>query len=149
MREYLFRGKRVDGYGWVEGDLIHDEAENNRPRIVIGRDYSTGTFFSALAPRVIPETVGQFTSFTDKNGKRIFVGDIIKAITLDTNTEQLALVGFGNFIDENNGDEYLGFYIEFDGFKTTITQLLMEEVKDRFEVVGNIHDNPELLGEQE
>lgn len=145
MREILFRGKRVDGYGWVFGDLIHDEAENNRPRINIGRDYSTGTFYSGKAPRVIPATVGQFTGLTDKNGKKIFEGDIIKSITLDTNTEQLAVVGFGKFIDENNDDEYLGFYIEFDGFRTTITQLEMEEVKDRFEVIGNIHDNPELL----
>ena len=82
---------------------------------------------------------------TDKNGKRIFEGDIIRAITLDTGTECLAVVCFGNFIDENNGDEYIGFFIDFDGVKTTITQLAMEECKNRIEAIGNIHDNPELL----
>ena len=72
MREILFRGKRLDGYGWIEGDLIHDEAEHNRPRIKIGREYSTGTFYNAQAPRVDHITVGQFTGLTDKNGKRDF-----------------------------------------------------------------------------
>ena len=56
---------------------------------------------------------------------------------------------FGNFIDENNGDEYIGFYIEFDGIKTTATQLAMEECKNRIEVIGNIHDNLELLEVEE
>lgn len=41
----------------------------------------------------------------------IFEGDIIRTITLDTGMECLAVVCFGNFIDENNGDEYIGFYI--------------------------------------
>lgn len=131
-REILFRAKRQYNGEWIYGDLQHNG--KNIPKWVEGEE-------------IIPETVGQFTGLTDKNGNKIFEGDIIKSITLDTNTEQLAVVGFGKFIDENNDDEYLGFYIEFDGFKTTITQLEMEEVKDRFEIIGNIHDNPELLGE--
>ena len=94
---------------------------------------------------VSSKTIGQYTGLTDKNGKKIFEGDIIRAITLDTGSEEIAVVCFGNFIDENNGDEYIGFYIEFDGIKTTITQLAMEECKNRIEIIGNIFDNPELL----
>jgi uncharacterized phage protein (TIGR01671 family) len=142
MREILFRGKTDKGE-WVFG-FYHNETSIESPssdRKVTRHHIYTQDFDKF----VIPETVGQFAGLTDKNGKKIFEGDIIKAITLDTNTEQLAIIGFGNFVDENNGDEYLGFYIEFDGSKTTITQLSMKEVENRFEVIGNIHDNPELL----
>ena len=95
---------------------------------------------------------GSFVEDTNLNaccGKKIFEGDIISAITLDTGKEQRAVICFGNFVDENNDDEYIGFFIEFDGIKTTITQLLMEECKNRIEIIGNIHDNPELLEVEE
>lgn len=137
MREILFRGKRVDNGEWVYG--LPYKAKYGCISSFVNDDEERFLIF--------PETVGQYTGLTDKNGKKIFEGDIIKSITLDTNTEQLAVVGFGKFIDENNDDEYLGFYIEFDGFRTTITQLEMEEAKERFEIIGNVHDNPELLGE--
>lgn len=133
MREILFRGK-VTQDKWSYGFYENVELEEATIHYVDGKI-------------VIPETIGQFTGLTDKNANKIFEGDIIKSITLDTNTEQLAVVGFGKFIDQNNDDEYLGFYIEFDGFRTTITQLEMKEAKDRFEIIGNIYDNPELLGE--
>lgn len=140
MREIIFRGKQIDNGEWIEGSYIH---------LNVNADFiCQGRSFNSLIPikiEVIPETVGQYTGLTDKNGKKIFEGDILKAKTLDTNSEQIAVVGFGNFVDENNDDEYLGFYIEFDGFKTTATQLFLEEVKCRIEVISNIHDNPELL----
>ena len=136
-----FRGKTEKGE-WVFGLLDCHYFRPNEKYYHIHNCETDDTEYE-----VIPETVGQFTGLTDKNGKKIFEGDILSAITVDANTQQLAVVGFGKFIDENNGDEYLGFYIKFDECKTTITQLEMEEVKDRFEVIGNIHDNPELLGE--
>ena len=137
MREILFRGKRVDNGEWTEGYLFK---QWNRTFLLWGM---TGDIPNMT--EVISKTTGQFTGLTDKNGKKIFEGDIIRAITLDTGSEEIAVVCFGNFIDENNGDEYIGFYIEFDGIKTTATQLAMEEAKNRIEVIGNIFDNPELL----
>lgn len=137
MREILFRGKRVDNDEWTEGYLFKTW---NRMYLLWGM---TGDVPNMV--EVKPETVGRYTGLTDKNGKKIFEGDIISAITLDTGNEQRAVVCFGNFIDENNGDEYIGFYIEFDGIKTTITQLAMEECKNRIEAIGNIYNNPELL----
>ena len=121
MREILFRGKRVDKGEWTEGYLFK---QWNRTFLLWGMtdDIQNMT-------EVIPETVGQYTGLTDKNGKKIFEGDIIRAITLDTGSEEIAAVCFGNF----------------DGIKTTATQLAMEECKNRIEIIGNIFDNQELL----
>ena len=129
MREYLFRGKRVDGYGWIEGDLIHDIAERNRPRINIKYEYSTGTFYHCVAPRVIPETVGQFTGLTDKNGKKIFEGDILTNILGD-----LFVMKFP--IPNEDSEDYRG------------KPLYPTPWRECREIIGNIYDNPELLGEK-
>ena len=149
MREILFRGKRVDNGKWVEGSLIDWGGDGSQIYIIPfsknATSLSLAQWVNSFGIAVIPETVGQFTGLTDKNGKKIFEGDIIRAITLDTGSEQIAVVCFGNFIDENNDDEYIGFYIEFDGIKATATQLAMEKCKNRIEIIGNIHNNPELL----
>ena len=146
MREILFRSKRVDNDEWVYGFLV--EALNcvtdKNETFIIEQDATYFTYGEfACAVEVKTETDGQFTGLCDKNGKKIFEGDIISAVTLDTGKEQRAVIGFGNFIDENNNDEYIGFFIEFDGIKTTITQLSMEECKNRIEVIGNKYDNKE------
>lgn len=146
MREILFRGKRADNDEWAYGFLV--EALNcvtdKNETFIIEQDATYFTYGEfACAVEVKPETVGQFTGLTDKNSKKIFEGDIISATALDTGKEQRAVIGFGNFIDENNNDEYIGFFIEFDGIKTTITQLSMEECKNRIEVIGNKYDNKE------
>lgn len=148
MKYILFRGKRVDNGEWVYGYYYESKISGCfilSPKIKVRKKDGIVVNDSFEVAKVIPETVGQYTGLTDKNGKKIFEGDIISAITLDTGNEQRAVVCFGNFIDENNGDEYIGFYIEFDGIKTTITQLAMEECKNRIEVIGNIYDNQELL----
>ena len=141
MRQILFRGKSksINKGEWIYGSFVEDTDLN----ACCIRDKSL------VYELVDRETVGQYTGLTDKNGKMIFEGDIINAITLDTGNEQKAVVGFGLFVDENNDDEYIGFYIEFDGIKTTITQLSMAEVKDRIEVIGNVFDNAELLEVEE
>lgn len=152
IRIIIFRGKRVDNGEWVEGYYYESKISGCfiiSPKIKVRKKDGVVIKDSFKVAEVIPETVGQYTGLTDKNGKRIFEGDIIRAITLDTGMECLAVVCFGNFIDENNGDEYIGFYIEFDGIKTTATQLAMEECKNRIEIIGNIYDNPELLEVEE
>ena len=129
-REKLFRGKRTDNGEWVCGDLLQD-VESGICAIVsyvnLGgniHDLSESSIFA-----VIPETVGQYTGSTNKNHTKIFEGDIVQAFTR-YGTKHIYPIEY------RNGTYWFGNWnwIEF---------------LDRFqfrEVVGNIHDNPELLG---
>lgn len=139
MREILFRGKRKDTGEWVEGDLVRlKDGAKAIPHI-----YGYG--------EVIPDTVGQFTGLTDKNGKRIFDGDILRA----DNGKQTAvlIVKYGDYLPEMfykmlemcvPGKRHLlayGFYAVSIG-KGEEMILFQSPCA---EVIGNIHDNPELL----
>ena len=121
MREILFRGKRVDNGEWVEGDsLIHSMFKKG--------DVCVGVVEGMEIHSVIPETVGQFTGLTDKNGKKIFEGDILKGmgglyrVYFDTSLACFEWAKVNGNWEEN-----------FSGFA------------DEYEIIGNIHDNPELL----
>lgn len=71
-RQILFRGKRVDNGEWIEGDLVHDAFDG------ISQIIRVGIVMKNCYPvEVIPETVGQCTGLVDKNGTKIFEGDII------------------------------------------------------------------------
>ena len=120
MREILFRGKRKHSIDfsesdWVFGDLFTD-------------DMAIYTKLQNLI-EIIPETLGQYTRLTDKNGTKIFEGDILKGAW-----ETVFQVVYD--------DCYLGFRAkEKDGFHNCIDYYGL----DSLEVIGNIHDNPELL----
>lgn len=133
MREILFRGKTSDGE-WVEGFYSAEEYNpyigkiEYIPRIqIIGKCVSLG---------VIPETVGQFTGLTDKNGVRIFEGDILAAnFDFDKDfPEMLTIV-------EVVWNEY-GWCTK-EG--SAVPDAFDDSDGDLFEVIGNVHDNPELL----
>ncbi len=151
MREIIFRGKSEYDGEWIHGGALHQTDnygdEVDRWFIIDGTetlDYDIGEPI-----RVIPETIGQYTGLTDKNGTKIFEGDIVRVITVDDHKEKRAIVGFDRFFDDNTECEYIGFYIYFLGMKTTVTQLDHEQAKESLEVIGNIHDNPELMETQD
>lgn len=136
MREILFRGKRVDNGEWVYGYYCPCVFGNfpAEPAIIDADELKKGKW----APvRVILETVGQFIGLTDKNGTRIFEGDICKTY-FESYTHSWEEVGVVT--------EFCGAY----GIKSAdgkhFRAFINESVYTRsHEVIGNIHDNPELL----
>lgn len=90
------------------------------------------------------ETLSEFTGLSDKNGKKIFEGDIIKVITKDTHEERLIEVCIGEFTDDGSGDLFIGAYLKYEGFAVSAGQI-KEFGADSVELIGNIYDNPELL----
>lgn len=134
-REILFRGKRKDNGEWVYGDLIV-ERFGNTPHIH-WFEYSSCVLDRQI--EVITETVGQFTGLTDKNGKKLFEGDIVK-----TKYGRLC------FVEWRSTPCFYGFDLSVFANWNTLDKAPSGwdlYVPENLEVVGNIHDNAELLGE--
>lgn len=141
MREILFRGKRISNSKWVEGFMYSQHFPLEFRDDFYIRCYDTDYL-------VIPETVGQYTGLTDKNGKRIFEGDILD-VSSDVAYGGVAVHRLGYFVVEfHNGcfmksaldDPQLSF---FDNAKRKGLYHFIST--DIHKIVGNIHDNPELL----
>ena len=157
MREILFRGKRVDNGEWVEGCGII-ATEQWASIFVVIDDLETNSA-DIEEYEVISETVGEYTGLTDKNGKKIFEGDIIRYAELYEyncyiesldNSEAYDNVDFGDIwtVDEVGYGIKLG-YPAFDlnchDFEVNGLSELNESGDYFYEVIGNIHDNSELL----
>ena len=130
MREILFRGKRIDSGKWVEGEMLHDMQD--RPHLYWKTPKELPIVFSNHAI-VDPATLGQFTGLTDKNGKKIFEGDIL---VIRNCREHPVLVKFIEFSWQcviPNVNAYIHYRHRLENNYT------------KYEVIGNIHDNPELL----
>lgn len=143
MREFIFRGKRKDNGEWVEGGGI--DANFGEAYILRGwEDGSTGTV-DVDSVEVIPETVGQYTGLTDKHGKTIFEGDIIKSYLY------VFIVAYGKCGGCANTDDYgyIGFHLEpaDKNTKLHMSYGLRDDICyfTEAEVIGNIHDDHELL----
>ena len=132
MREILFRGKRIDNGEWVEGEMLHDMQD--RPYIYWKTPKELPIVFSNHAI-VDPATLGQFTGLTDKNGKKIFEGDIVKHYC-EHRADGIISIGVV-FWDENH---CMFLRTSMCGSETPQIWKNCE-----YEVIGNIHDNPELL----
>ena len=132
MREILFRGKSRTTGKWFQGDLV-TIAHKRFIDDDIDRE------------RVNPATVGQYTGITDKNGKKIFEGDIVKA------DDYIFEVKFGKCGGVANAEDfgYMGFYLEpySESTKLSAKYGLRNDICyfTNIDVIGNIHDNPELL----
>ena len=134
MREILFRGKQEHkNKEWVFGNLHceYGETDKNGQRKI---DYRI-LGMRGECDYVLSETVGQFTGLTDKNGKKIFEWDVLQ---FNYTGKNHGVEGKATVIFEHGKFGVLwGWHKEFvclDGFANTT-----------IEVIGNIHDNPELL----
>lgn len=124
MREYLFRGKTIANGKWSEGTLL------------VTKQGCCITPDATVYVAVDPETVGQYTGLTDKNGTKIFEGDII---------DFLYRSGYDDYgIVQYDADE-----TEFGFVYNSIYEGLGRHYRSKdIEVIGNIYDNPELLGDE-
>ena len=138
--ERIFRGKtfsqdeHFDDGEWVEGYYICFNGKEHR--IYSGyAETDCGDYYPDWF-NVRPETVGQYTGLTDKNGKKIFEGDIcqIKGISYIDETP---------FVVEWN-EEFSGWFWRNLDFGSA-TDTLTAEIAETSRVIGNIHDNKELL----
>lgn len=159
MREILFRGfccyeegnetivlngEEIKGF-WIEGSLVKTTYnENGKNKIYTIQDMEFGfdeegmpVYQRGVAEEVIPETVGQYTGLTDINGVKMFEGDIVEITSV-----------------YNKGKRYIVYYSEdrrgwFPFARGDGCGCCEHEVEDEgyCEVIGNIHEDPELLNE--
>ena len=122
MREILFRGQRFDGV-WFEG-YFFAKPILEKYFIIIGEDQYM----------VKPETVGQYTGLTDKNGLKIFEGDIVTI----PDSKKMGLPALIRY-------DYVR--ATFEVSRSGYNPLSLIDAREFYEVIGNIHDNPELLKE--
>ena len=128
MREILFRGKRCDNGEWVQGFYVradHHWHKNgiHKDWIICGAAANGGWFALHNKYAVKAETVSEFSGLTDKNGKKIFEGDIL----------------------EWDLAEYGRCYRERVNWSYGLFSMRQSDWREWCEVIGNIHDNPELL----
>ena len=139
MREILFRGKRTDN---DEGEFVYGIPVEGEPLLGMGKrtyiitkpgvQWVDGVYMTYdECIEVEPETVGQYTGLTDKNGRKIFEGDIVKW------TDSLYKVVF----ERRFGTAYFG--IKISNFETWY--FCNSCAANLMEIAGNIYDNPELM----
>lgn len=152
MREILFRGKRVDNRGWSYGTYVkathHWHKNGVHKDWIVETAFANGGWFNVSGRHAVdPETVGQYTGLKDKNGKKIFEGDIIsiaqKSDSLGTYfhppvrypVNAIVKWDLCSWLWECTQDGQT-WYIHFPNAWCHF----------ECEVIGNIYDNPELIG---
>lgn len=132
MRKIMFRGKNSIGDWWY-GNLITREyiKDGQTKHLYEISDITTSNFCTGI----IPETVGQFTGLTDKNGKEVFEGDICNC-NYGYTSDKIGVVYYEDgcfYVDDKHPSGNMPL------------KTLVKNEGNRIEVIGNIHDNPELL----
>ena len=153
MREILFRGKcnEIGKYNgqWIEGHYGEDEGRN---------EIFFSTKIGIVGYSCEPESIGQYTGLTDNNGKKIFEGDIVAIPPNMSRKSTIGVVKFGDYktppygVDKTNRGFYIRWYYENEA----IEEMLRRDIVFWFNyshvdisIIGNIHDNPELLEVEE
>ena len=132
MREIKFRGKRLDGKGWAFGHLVKMWGEWH---IIDWNDENT-------AYPVDPDTVGQYTEQKDKNGKEIYEGDIINWLMHRMDRTGYIEEGRVEFRTNEQATVVINKFATKDG-RESVRNIL--NCLNDLKVIGNIHDNPELM----
>ena len=133
MREILFRGKCIDTWEWVYGYYVRT-IEENADHSLFEKDWIYD-YEGWCRYEVMPETVGQYTGLDDKNGVKVFEGDVVRYL---------------NSIESGNGVvifDTCAFLFNWIDIDETDSLLRYFQCSKELEVICNIHDNQELMGE--
>lgn len=123
MKDIEFRGIREDSEEWIYGDLLH----YNEQTLI--SSHSIENIEDNYDENVIPDTVGQYTGLKDKNGNKIFEGDIVKPFSEDNNAQIIFINGSFKVATKTKKGNYL----------------IWNYYKDQIEIIGNIHQDKHLL----
>ena len=135
MREIKFRGKRIDNNEWIYGYLLYDYdmADDYVPFIIWKDERYLG---GSGEEQIIEHTIGQYTGLKDKNGKEVYIGDILEYTFTDYKGKELWTENY--IVKENISGWEMRNITKPKGHRS------LSLVKN-YEVIGNIYDNPELL----
>lgn len=140
MREILFRGKRLCNGKMMFGSLF---CCNDGDFFIVTDGFHRNHY------KVDPDTVGQFTGLTDKNGKKIFEGDIL---TIARKMDGMGTYYLPTLVSPVNVEvkwDFCGWMWETLCVDKRYIQFPEAWCYFECEIIGNIHDNPELLGEED
>ena len=153
-REMLFRGKSIGTNEWLYGHLFNYglTAPTNVPciSVCVPKSWEDVRLFYA----VHPDTIGQYTGLKDKNKKKIFEWDILKFIAPDGTiryfvvewaSEDRILNSLSGFKNDGNPIRISGWCFNWKGNRLYPSVIDGVPDNEAMEIVGNIHDNPELL----
>lgn len=140
VREILFRIKGRSGK-WFYGYPI-SEIKNNIVSF-IGNDENGGSFYDLFADAT---SLSEFTGLTDKNGTKIFDGDIHCHYDNISEKKRYFIVRLGEFHDTVYDFDAYGWY--FQEINGTNSESFEGNERDYANIIGNIYDNPELLGDK-
>lgn len=155
MRTIKFRGKCCHSDTWAFGNLV-DYGEDENPEIhgfdVFGEGHDVWGEERGVwrEPTVERDTIGQFTGLYDKNGKEIYEGDILRYPAEDKFDEE-NFVSFEVFWHDNDcANNHVGWQMDRHHFHGNICgarelSRFLPKYTNKMVVIGNIHDNPELL----
>lgn len=152
MREILFRGKRISTGEWVEGGIrkaFHPNFDHEGKDDFLRQEPNCYCICTGGKDIFVDQsTIGQFTGLTDRNGKKIFEGDIIQSKAKGIKGEKIYsfVIKYGKYLPLEycraiySQWQTIGFYA-FDGKR----DYQLSCFEDLLEVIGNIHDNKELV----
>lgn len=130
MREIKFRGKRLDNGEWIYGSLLVSHFKDDKKERYFITQFSGNYTFEH---EVDPATVGQFTGLKDKSGREIWEDDVMRFITEfgETMTSEVAFMNGFFYVQGEDDDDIYGITYAVESMNA--------------EIIGNIHDTPELL----
>lgn len=131
QREIKFRAQRLGSKEWVYGDLLKHSTLDPFTYIAIGTGYKIDNPDLGKPIKVYPHTVGQFTGLHDKNGKEIYEGDLLRSAETGNifTVEWVERSAAFKIREHHNGKRWMFGY----------------DASRKFDVIGNIYENPELL----